>query len=194
MVKNLLKLEIDSSYEIKWATVKLKFPFSFPFNLVSQLTYARALVPSVQWAVHSRNLRLWPRNWLWRWQWWTFLQYGDFILGHAVRNALVFAFFPYWCIFLFQMKESLLAEEARISFRAHGMSLSSVAKLRLLYLPKICAELKCCSWTVCILFFRPQRHRAYCITGFPFWHLGLFQCQIERNVISWNELLRIIES
>ena len=52
----------------------------------------------------------------------------------------------------FQMKESPLAEEARISFRAHGMSLSSVAELRLLYLPKICAELKCCSWTVCILF------------------------------------------
>lgn len=52
----------------------------------------------------------------------------------------------------FQMKESPLAEEARISFRAHGMSLSSVAELRLLYLPKTCAELKCCSWTVCILF------------------------------------------
>lgn len=32
------------------------------------------------------------------------------------------------------------------------MSLSSVAELRLLYLPEICVELKWCSWTVCILF------------------------------------------
>lgn len=111
-------------------------------------------VPVWWWGVPPSCLRLRPLPGLRGWQRRTFLQYGDFlVLGQVARSVVVVLFWRMYHSFQTKGSLCLMADGAKRSFRAHGMSFRSEARPGLLYRSRICVELKDCWWTVCIFFF-----------------------------------------